>query len=123
MKKSQKIAGFFFSLILIVSAVAHVLNPDFSSGLIPDFLPKYLVHVITAIIELVLGIGVFIPKYRTQALQGIFLLMIAFIPVHIRDLFSDDPVVKPFMAAVIRLIVQFFFVYLAWYAGGRFSKK
>jgi len=123
MKKSQQAAGIFLSLLLILSAVFHIINPDFSSGLIPDFMPKYLVHVVTAIIEFVLGVGVFIPKYRTQALQGIFLLMIAFIPIHIGDLFSDNPVVKPYSAAVIRVIVQFFFVYLAWYAGGKIYSK
>jgi len=123
MKKSQKVAGIFLSLLLILSAVIHIINPDFSSGFIPDFLPKYLVHVVVAIIEFVLGVGVFIPKYRKLALQGIFLLMIAFIPVHIGDLFSENPVVKPFIAALIRVPVQFLLVYLAWYAGGKFNSK
>ena len=123
MKKSQKIAGIFLALLLIISAVFHIINPDFSSGLIPDFLPKYFVHVVTAIIEFVLGVGVFIPKYRKVALQGIFLLMIVFIPIHVMDIFSENPVVKPFAAAIIRVIVQFLFVYLAWFASGKFNAK
>jgi uncharacterized membrane protein len=116
MTRTQKGIGIFFGIILIASAIGHLVNPDFSSGFIPDFLPKTLVHVLTSIVEAVLGIGVFIPNYRKKALTGIFILMILFLPLHIQDVFREEPVVGSLTGALIRLPVQLLLILMAWYA-------
>lgn len=118
MNKAKPIVGYFLGVLLIASAIGHILNPDLSSGLIPDGLPVDLVHILTALVEFVLGIGVFVSKYRTKALQGICLLMILFLPLHVFDLFRETPVVGSKNIAVFRLIMQFVLIYLPWYAGG-----
>jgi len=103
-------------VILILGAVGHVTSPEVSSGFIPDFLPKQLVHIAATIVEAALGIGVFIKPYRKRALQGICILMILFLPLHVIDLFREAPIIGSQTAAIIRVLVQFLFIFLAWFS-------
>ena len=119
MKILKIVAGILLALLLLVSGVGHLLNPELTSGLIPDMLPKTLVHTVVGIVELGLGIGVFIPRMRKRALQGIFVLMVLFVPVHVIDLFREPPVIGSDAVAIVRIIIQFVFAYLAWFAGGK----
>lgn len=103
-------------LFLIFGAYGHISTPEMSNGFIPDFLPKSAVHILMAVIEASLGILTLIPRTRKYGLTGIFFLMIAFLPIHIIDLLSENPVIGSKMAAAIRLLVQFFLIFLAWFA-------
>lgn len=116
MKIAKRIAGFLMGALLILGASAHFFNPETSTGLIPEFLPADLVHWIAGGVELLLGIGAFIPGYRKKALLGITLLMIVFLPIHVVDLFRDNPAIGTKTVAMVRLVVQFIFIYLAWFA-------
>lgn len=110
------LAGAFLAALMLLSAITHLLKPQFTDPFIPDFFPKKLVHWVTAAIEAVLAIGIFIPMYRTLALQGTFVLMILLLPVHIRDLFLEKPAIGSRKAAWIRIPFQFIFMAMAWYA-------
>ncbi len=104
------------SVILILGGITHFTHPEVSSGLIPDFLPKTLVHLFTGILEILLGVGVWLKGYRQRALVGITILMLLFLPLHVIDLFRDQPVLGSTNAALIRLAMQFLLIYLPWYA-------
>ncbi len=112
----QWIAGAFLAFLMALSAVGHLLNPKFTDAFIPDFFPKKLVHIVIALVEMSLAIGIFIPAYRTWALQGTILLLILLLPVHLRDLFLDKPAIGSNKAAWIRIPFQFLFMAMAWYA-------
>lgn len=116
MKKIKLVIGWLMGVILILGAVGHINSPEVSSGFIPDFLPKQLVHIAAAIVEAALGIGVFIKPYRKKALYGIFILMILFLPLHVIDLFRETPIIGSQTAAIIRVLVQFVFIFLAWFS-------
>ncbi|MFK7970074.1 MAG: hypothetical protein AB8F95_06885 [Bacteroidia bacterium] len=119
MSPLKKIIAFILGAFMILAGVTHLVNPGLSSGLIPDFLPETLVHIIFFIIEAGLGIAVFVPKWRNKALLGIFILMIFFLPIHIIDVTRDQPVIGSFTAAVIRIPIQLLFIFLAWFAKGK----
>lgn len=102
--------------LLIFGAVGHFLTPENYTAFIPEFLPENLVNWGAGIVEGLLGIGVFIPSYRKKALLGISILMILFLPIHAIDLFRENPAIGTKTAATIRLVVQFVFIYLPWYA-------
>ena len=116
MKIVKKIIGFLMGALLIFGSTGHFFNPETSTGLIPAFLPVDLVHWAAGIVELLLGIGVFIPGYRKKALLGITLLMIVFLPIHVIDLLKDNPAIGTKTVAMVRLAVQFVFIYLPWFA-------
>jgi uncharacterized membrane protein len=64
---------------------------------------------------IVLGIGVFIPRFRYQASMGIFILMLIFLPLHVMDFFSLEPAIGNHQAAVVRVPVQFLFLAITWF--------
>ncbi len=115
MKFLPKSITYFFSAILLISALGHILSPELSSGFIPEFLPVTPVHIGAAIVEALLGIGLLIAPYRKRAFLGILLLMCGFLPLHIIDLFQETPVIGSSAAAVIRVVVQIVLIGMAWW--------
>lgn len=116
MKLAKKIIGIVLALFLIVSGIGHFMNPEMYFPFIPDFLPKSIINALAGGVEIILGIGVFIPKYKKMALLGICLLMLVFLPIHIIDAFKETPVIGSKTAAIVRIGVQFVLIYLPWFA-------
>ena len=83
--------------------------------MIPDAFPQHLVNYLIGILELALGIGVFIKPYRSMAALGIFILMIAFLPLHVVDVFRDEPAIGSKALAYVRLPLQFVLIGWAWF--------
>lgn len=103
------------ALMLISGGFNHFYQPEFYNPMIPDFLPKLAVNYVTGIVELLLGIGLFIKGYEKKSAYGTFLLMLAFIPIHIWDYTKETPMVGSKMNAIIRLVVQALFIAWAWF--------
>ena len=111
----KHIIAYLLGAILILGGIGHFASPEISSGFIPDVLPKAAVHIVIGLVELALGIGVFVPKWRSKALLGIMLLMIGFLPLHIVDVFREEPVIGSLTVAIIRVPVQLLLIAGAWY--------
>lgn len=116
MFRVKRIVVWVLSIMLMLSGIGHIIVPEFYSAFIPDFIPEIFANVLAAIAELALGIGILITKYRKLALLGVILLMIAFLPIHIADLFKDEPAIGSQTAAIIRIPMQFVLIYMAWFA-------
>ena len=68
----------------LVAGVNHFVHPEFYLPLIPDYLPNpELINIISGVFEILLAIGVMMPKYRRLSVIGIILMLIAFIPSHV----------------------------------------
>lgn len=115
----KNILSYLFGLILLASAVAHLLYPDFYAPMIPDFIPEGFANLATAIVEAGIGVLLFLPNYRHWGGLGFCVLMIAFLPLHVWDMLKETPAVGPSPAAEIRLVIQFLLIY----AGGWIYKK
>ena len=62
----------------------HFINPEFYSDLIPKYLPYHtLINYASGFFEILLALGVALPKTRLLAVKGIIVLLILFIPSHI----------------------------------------
>lgn len=114
MKTALLIAKVFFAFIFILSGFFHFYNPEFYEPMIPSFFNPDLVNYVTGILELVVGICLFIPKYQEKAALGLLLLMLVFLPIHIWDYSKDAPMVGSKTNGIIRIIVQLIFIYLSW---------
>jgi len=114
-KTFKLILTLVFAAILILAGFNHFINPKIYSPFIPDWMPLILTNILTGIVELGLGIGLLFKKYRKQAAFGVFLLMIAFLPLHFIDVFKDHPAIGSKTVAMIRLPLQFVLIYWAWY--------
>lgn len=74
------ILGAFF----IIAGSNHFVNPEFYLPLIPPYIPfPSLVNSVSGILEILLGAGLFLPKWRTFSAWGIIVLLWLFIPSHV----------------------------------------
>jgi uncharacterized membrane protein len=115
MKILKLILTYLFGAFMIFGGVNHFLKPDMYMPFFADFLPKAALNYASGIAEIIVGILVFIPQYRTWGTWGILILMLLFLPLHIVDVFKDNPAVGSHQIAIYRLPVQFLFIAWAWY--------
>ncbi|MEL6639207.1 MAG: MauE/DoxX family redox-associated membrane protein [Bacteroidota bacterium] len=102
-------------LILLASAIGHLVNPDFYAAMIPPFIPASLANILATITEAGVGILLLLPRYRHWGGLGFILLMLAFLPIHVWDLFREDPAIGPAPAPLIRLLLQFLLIYAGYW--------
>lgn len=103
-------------LFMINGGVQHFLKPDFYVPFVPAFLPFTMsIIYLSGVIEILLGLALFLKKdYAKFGALGLLLMMIAFLPVHVVDVFSATPAMGTHTAALIRLPIQFAFIALIW---------
>jgi len=115
MKIFKLILTLLFGALMIYGGVNHFLKPEMYTPFVPNPLPKALINYGSGIVEIVLGIGTFIPRFRQQAAFGIFILMVIFLPLHVTDVFKENPAIGSHQAALVRLPVQLLFIALTWF--------
>jgi uncharacterized membrane protein len=72
-------SGFYF-----FAGINHFINPNFYLPLIPDYLPLHeLINILSGIVEIILGILLFLPQTRKIASWGIAAMLVLFIPSHV----------------------------------------
>lgn len=115
MKATKYILTLVFGAFMIFGGVNHFIKPEMYYPFIPDFLPQQIVNFMVGIVEVVLGLGVFVPRFRQLSAFGIFLLMLLFLPLHLWDVFRENPAIGNHTAALVRLPVQFLLIAWAWF--------
>ena len=100
---------------MIVGGINHFLKPDMYLPFIPEMLPQKAIIYLSGVVEIALGVGAFVPQWRSKATLGILLLMIAFLPLHVIDVFKAHPAVGNHETALIRLPLQFVLIAWAWF--------
>ena len=101
-------------MIMILAGIQHFRDPAMYGPIIPDGFPKDLVTYLSGVVEVVLGVGLFLQRYRRPASFGVLILMIIFLPLHVADVFRDEPAMGSKLMAYIRLPVQFLLIGWAW---------
>ena len=99
---------------MLVGAYGHFVHPEFFYPLVPDFLPKWEVVILSGIPELLIGLGVLYPRTRALAGLSFSLLCVAFLPLHLWDLVRENPAITPYGVAVFRVFLQFFLIWVGW---------
>ena len=99
----------------------HFRNPTYLLGFIPWSLPALPIIYVTGVVELVIAIAALVPRTRGVAGLAFAALCAGYLPLHIWDLFRDDPVITPHAAAIIRVVVQFLFIGIGWLVWKRFK--
>lgn len=115
MVKFKIILTYLLAFIMLQAGVMHFINPQVYYPFIPEFLPKEFVNYATGVVEILLGIGTILKRFRGYGTLGILLLMIAFLPLHIIDVFKENPAIGTHQLAIIRLPLQFVLIAWAWF--------
>jgi uncharacterized membrane protein len=106
----SRILIFFMGAFYVFAGVNHFINPQFYEPLIPDYLPwNSFINYASGALEIVFGLGIFIPKYRKISAQAILILLILFIPSHIHFIqigaCIPEGLCTPMCLAWLRIIV------------------
>ena len=112
---SIKVWTIVLGVLMSVAGLAHFILTRKYLPIVPRFLPQRVgIIVISGIVELGAGIGLFFPQFRKEAALVVLALMLGFLPLHAWDLFRSRPAIGPNWLAVIRFAIQFFLIYWAW---------
>lgn len=114
----------FWRLLLIgfyiLAGSYHFIHPEFYYGLIPDYLPYHqAINYTSGFLEIVLAIGVAIPKTRLMAVKAIITLLVLFVPSHIYFIQIGACIegmlcVAPWIAWIRLLVIHPLLIFWAW---------
>ncbi len=115
------VSKIIFGVLFIAAGANHFINPAFYENIMPPYLPwHYTLVMISGVAEVVLGVGLLIPKTSRYSAWGLILLLIAIFPANIhmamhRELYPNIPPI----ALWVRLPLQFLLILWAyWYTRG-----
>ncbi|MDP1799729.1 MAG: DoxX family membrane protein [Bacteroidota bacterium] len=112
----KRISLILMSLLYISAGIYHFINPTFYLKIMPDYIPSHLMMIyLSGAIEIILGIALLIKKFQKPAAMLIILMLIVFIPVHIKMI--QDTWISlniKFITAIVRLPLQFVLIYWAY---------
>lgn len=106
----KSIYGAFF----VFAGVMHFAKPKFFYPFIPKFFPRKPSNYGAGLLEIIVGIGIFVPSYASYAALGIIGLLALFLPIHIWDYLKERPAIGPKKLALIRIPLQFVLIYGAY---------
>ncbi len=111
-------------IFMINAGIQHFLKVDFYMPFVPRFLPftEFFVYF-SAVVEIALGILLAVgfahvrpygKTIATWSALAIFAMFWVFLPIHISDVFMDNPAIGSHKMALIRVPFQFVFIAWAW---------
>ena len=119
----KKIIPIVLGVAMILGAVGHVVSPEMYSELIPSFISEFIAHLLAIIAEGAIGISLLIPKFRKYGGLAFMALMIVFLPVHVWDMFKDEPFIGTKTIAAVRIAIQLLMIYTGWWVYQKYNKK
>lgn len=111
----KEFVSILLGVVLLLGALGHIAVPDFYAAMIPPFVNPTLAHVLSLIFEGGFGILLLIPKFQKWGGLGFMALMLAFLPIHIWDLFREIPAIGPHPIPVIRVAIQLLMIYAGFW--------
>jgi len=117
----KKVARIVFAVFFVLAGLNHFINPGFYLPLIPPYLPWHdFLNAASGVLEVLLGVGLFLPAYRKIAAWGIIILMVLFIPAHVHFIqigsCVPDGLCAPAWVGWVRLVViQPLLILWAWW--------
>jgi uncharacterized membrane protein len=106
------------------AGVNHFRAPEFYLPIIPPYLPWHAELVfLSGVAEVMIGVGLLIPRTRVLAAWGAIALLVAVYPANIHMALADVPVGDPPRSAGVfrwvRLPLQFVLMAWAWWHARR----
>lgn len=111
----REVGLYLMAVLYIFAGAMHFVQPRFYLRIIPPFLKKWdkLVVFWSGVVEIVLGIALFFPGYRSLAAWGVIALLVAIFPANFYHWKSGGAGMKvPGWALLVRLPLQG--VLIAW---------
>ena len=104
-------------LILFVAGVVHLASPSIFIKAMPDYIPYHTTLIyITGVIELILGIGLLLKRFRKLSAFALMTYFVAILPAHFHMALNDIPMFGYDSPYVLwgRTAFQLVFIYWAY---------
>jgi uncharacterized membrane protein len=117
-RRTKTIFRSVLGVLMVLAGLTHFVMPESYEMIVPDYLPWHLALVyISGVIEIALGIAVFIEPVRALAGWGLIALYIAVLPANVW--MASEGIQPPGMemstpVAWVRVAMQFVLIYWAW---------
>jgi uncharacterized membrane protein len=112
---SAKVLTIALGVLMTAAGLAHFIVTRKYLPIVPRSFPQRIgIVIVSGVVELAAGIGLFFPAARREAALVVLVLMVCFLPLHAWDLFRSRPAIGPHWLAAIRLALQFLLIYWAW---------
>ena len=120
MRRLKTVSLWLMAAFYVGAGINHFRAPEFYLPIMPPFLPWHSELVfLSGVAELIVGIGLLIPRTRVLAAWGAIALLIAVFPANIHMALADVPVGDPPRSSGalrwVRLPFQFLFIAWAWW--------
>jgi uncharacterized membrane protein len=102
------------AFVMGAGALLHFADPQSLVGFIFPPLPPLPTIYLAGAVQLIIAIAVIVPKTRALGGLAFAALCLAYMPLHIWDLFRDDPIIAPMVVAAIRVVVQILFIWIGY---------
>ncbi len=102
------------ALLYIAAGINHFVNPKFYLKIIPPLLPfPKMINWVSGLLEIILGVGLLLSDFRSQAAWGLIILLIAIFPANMYHFMKGWRKKKMVLVLALRLPLQ---VLLIWWA-------
>ena len=114
MRTLKVILKYVLAIFFILAGLNHFLQTDFYVRIMPPYLPwhRFLVYV-SGLYEIVLGIGMAVPRITRWAAWGLVALLVAVFPANIHMALHPD-LFPEFNPAMLWLRLPLQMVLIAW---------
>ncbi|APS38871.1 DoxX family protein [Salegentibacter sp. T436] len=108
---------YLMGAMYIVAGIIHFIKPQMYMRIMPRYLPAHKPLVfLSGLAEIFLGFLLFFSETKDLAIYGIILMLLVFLLVHFYMLSSKKAGADiPKWALILRIPLQFFLMYWAWF--------
>lgn len=115
MTNLQWLSLILMAALYIIAGISHFRQPKFFLKITPKWVPApEKVNIFVGIVEIALGIALFIPAIRAYAAWGIIALLIAVFPANIYHFQMAIKKGRQVIPTLIRLPLQALLIYWAY---------
>ncbi|MBO6584832.1 MAG: DoxX family protein [Gracilimonas sp.] len=112
---------YLIGVLFILAGLLHFLKPGMYMSIMPDYIPFHKAMVlISGVAEILGGIGIMVPEFRTFAAWGLIVLLLVVFPANIDMAWSgykNHGLTLYTWALIARLPLQFVLIWWVYWAG------
>jgi len=117
MSRAKTVSVWLMGAFYVIAGLNHFRAPEFYLPIMPPYLPWHSeLILLSGVAEVMIGVGLLVPRARVLAAWGAIALLVAVYPANIHQALADVPIGNPphSVGALrwIRLPLQF--VLMAW---------
>jgi uncharacterized membrane protein len=106
---------YIMGTLYVLAGINHFVNPEVYGRMMSAFLPyHYALVLLSGVVEILLGLGVMVPKTQRPAAWGLIAMLVAIFPANINMALHPEAWGINVWVLYARLPLQLLFIYWAY---------